>query len=297
MLPYVSVIIVNYNSGHYALECITTLTKQLDVSLEIIVVDNASQDSSVELLKNQLPRDVVFIQNDENLGFGCANNLAVRKACGDFILLLNPDTQINDMHAIRKLVDRLDKHVNLGLLAPAVQEPRKNKVVIPRYSYPSSSQLSYTKKLSNLPGKIAWVLGACMLVKRDVYQQISGFDEDFFLYGEDVDICLRLRLAGYEIGYADDILITHISGASEIGAASLDKWLRKRRGIFLFYKKHYDVRDQLIIAKKAIFKSKWYLLFLHVKGYFSDRNAVAYLDRKARLQATIIVAKELVACS
>lgn len=294
MSPYVSVIIVNYNSGNYALECIQSLLSQQDVRLEIIVVDNASKDDSVMLLQSQLPPTVALVESNENLGFGRANNLAVSKAHGDFVLLLNPDTQITDAHAIRKLVDKLSSNPNVGLLAPAVQEPRKNKMVLPRYTYPSSSQLRHTKKLTHLPGKIAWVLGACMLLKRDVYNQIAGFDEDFFLYGEDVDICLRLRLAGFEIGYADDILITHISGASEIGAASLDKWLRKRRGIFLFYQKHYDVKDQLNIAKKVIFKSKCYLLVLKLKAYFADINSDAYLDRKARLQATIIAAQELI---
>lgn len=294
MSSYVSVIIVNYNSGNYALECIRSLLSQQDVRLEIIVVDNASKDDSITLLQNQLPQDVTLIKSNENLGFGRANNLAVSKAHGDFVLLLNPDTYIADAHLIRKLVDKLSNNPNVGLLAPAVQEPRKNKMVLPRYSYPSSSQLRYTKKLTHLPGKIAWVLGACMLIKRQVYDQIGGFDPDYFLYGEDVDICLRLRLAGFEIGYADDITITHISGASEIGAASLDKWLRKRRGIFLFYKKHYHVKDQLNIAKKLIFKSKYYLLALKVKAFFSSTNSDAYLDRKARLQATIIAAQELI---
>ena len=264
--------------------------------LEIIIVDNLSTDDSIQRLEADLPDDVLFIKSPENLGFGRANNLAVSKAHGDFVLLLNPDTRIDDIYAIRKLVDHLSAVNNVGLLAPAVQEPRKNKTVLPRYTYPGSSQLRHTAKLAALPGKIAWVLGACMLIKRQVYNQIGGFDPDYFLYGEDVDICLRLRLAGYEIDYASDITITHISGASEIGAASLDKWLRKRRGIFLFYKKHYDARDQLKIARKLIFRSKWYLLVLSLKAYFSDSTADAYLDRKARLQATIIAAQELIAC-
>lgn len=222
----------------------------------------------------------------------------MRHAHGDYVLLLNPDTQMDDVSAIAKLVDRLCAMPQVGLLAPAVNEPRKNnKRVLPRFSYPSSKQLRYTTKLMQLPGKIAWVLGACMLMKRGVYQQIEGFDEDFFLYGEDVDICLRLRLAGYEIDYADDIVITHVSGASETGAASLDKWLRKRRGIFLFYKKHYAVKDQHAIARKLIFRSRCYLLALQIKNVLNRNMSAVDLDKQARLQASIIAAQELLDAS
>jgi GT2 family glycosyltransferase len=291
----VSVIIVNYNSGSYALDCIRSLNKQRDVNLEIIVVDNASKDDSLKLFAASLPDNVLLIKSPENLGFGRANNLAASRASGEFLLLLNPDTVINDAYAIKNLRDTLLHNPKIGLLAPAVDEPRKNKQVLPRYCYPASNQLQHTKNLKGLPGKIAWVLGACMLIKRSVYNQINGFDEDYFLYGEDVDICLRLRFAGYEIAYTDDVRIMHISGPSEIGADTLGKWLRKRRGIYLFYVKHYNARDVLHIARKAILKSKCYLLVLRLKTLFSDKSAPVFLDKKHRLQATILVAEETIA--
>jgi GT2 family glycosyltransferase len=293
--PTVSVIIVNYNSGSYALDCIRSLNKQRDVNLEIIVVDNASKDDSLKLFAENLPDNVLLIKSPENLGFGRANNLAASRASAEFLLLLNPDTVIDDAYAIKNLRDTLLNKPNVGLLAPAVDEPRKNKQVLPRYRYPSANQLRYTKKLKGLPGKVAWVLGACMLVKRSVYNEIHGFDEDYFLYGEDVDICLRLRFSGYEIAYADDIRIMHVSGASEIGADTLDKWLRKRRGIYLFYVKQYDARDVLHIARKAILKSKFYLLALRLKALFSDKKPPAFMDKTHRLQATILVAEETIA--
>lgn len=292
MTPYVSVIIVNYNSGSYTLACVNSLLQQCEVKLEIIVVDNASPDNSIELLKAQLPNTVNLIQSEINLGFGKANNLAAKNAHGDYVLILNPDTQIENTHTIRKMVDRLNSKPQVGLLAPAVNEPRKHKVVLPRFSYPAAKQLRITTKLKSLPGKIAWVLGACMLMRRDIFELISGFDEDFFLYGEDVDICLRVRLAGYEIDYASDIAITHVSGASEIGAPSLEKWLRKRRGIFMFYKKHYATEDQRAIAKKLIFRSRCYLFALHIKMQLM-RGSAKDIDKLARLRASIIAAQEL----
>lgn len=295
MFPYVTVIIVNYNSGQYALECISSLLLQSDVKLQIIVVDNASPDNSLELFEAHLPETVLLIRSEINLGFGKANNLAAKSAQGDYLLILNPDTRIDDTHAIIKLVDRLNGKPQVGLLAPSVYEPRKDKLVLPRFSYPSSKQLRHPGKLKTLPGEIAWVLGACMLMEREVFLQINGFDEDFFLYGEDVDICLRIRMAGYEIDYAEDISITHVSGASEMAAPSLDKWLRKRRGIFMFYKKHYAVEDQVAIARRLLLRSKCYLFMLLIKTKFFRKVTSADLDKQARLRASTIAAEEFLA--
>lgn len=290
----ISVLIVNYNSGTYALDCIHSLLKQRGVVVEIIVVDNASQDDSIIELREAFDSQITLVESKENLGFGRANNLAASRASGEFLLLLNPDTVITDSNAIKLMVEMLENNPQLGLLGPAIEEPRKNKQVLPRYRYPSSKQLKYTNKFNALPGKIAWLLGACMLIRRSVYQEIKGFDPDYFLYGEDADICLKLRLIGYEIGYCDAVKITHVAGASEFGANSLDKWLRKKRGVFLFCIKHFDPRDTVKIAKSAIFKSNLYLATLYFTNLLlCTKNSVAFLDKKHRLQATIIAAKEV----
>lgn len=290
----VSVLIVNFNAGNYAKACIKSLLNQSNIKLEIIVVDNASVDDSVNELKNTFGKKITLIECKENLGFGRANNLAADKAKGEFILLLNPDTEIQDQLAVSKLVDFLTANNRLGMVGPKIHEPRKNKYVTPRLSYPSSKKLKFKQKFETLPGKIAWLLGACLLLKRDVYQEISGFDPDYFLYGEDADIGLRIRQHGYEIGYCEDVVIHHVAGASEFGADSLDKWLRKKRGVFLFCMKHYDQRDVLKIAKNAIVKSRLYLAVLFVTSLFRNKNSVAFMDKKHRLQATTIAAKEVV---
>lgn len=289
----VSVIIVNYNSGSFALDCIQSLLQQRDINLEIIVVDNASQDDSVKLLREVFGKQFKLIESQHNLGFGCANNLGASRANGTYLLLLNPDTLMADPYTIRTMVGVLDSNPSMGLIGPAIDEPRKGKQVLPRYHYPSSKKLKYTTKFKALPGEIAWLLGACMLIKHSVYDEVHGFDPDYFLYGEDADICLKLRLAGYEIGYCDTIKITHIAGASEFGASSLDKWLRKKRGIWTFYTKHFDPRDTLTIAKSTIFKSKLYLATLYIENLFRAKNSETFLDKKHRLQASIIAAKEV----
>jgi GT2 family glycosyltransferase len=289
-----SVLIVNYNSGAYAVDCIRSLLQQQSLALEVIVVDNASQDNSIELLNEAFGKKITLIKSKENLGFGRANNLAASKATGEYLLLLNPDTIISEPHDLSELIQFLEVHPEAGMVGPAIEEPRKGKDVLPRYRYPASRKLKYTNTFKNLPGEIAWILGACMLIKRGFYEEIAGFDPDYFLYGEDADICLRIRQHGYQIGYCDSVKIMHVSGASEIGADSLDKWLRKKRGIFLFWKKHFDSRDALRLAKRAVLKSSVYLFFIKLLGVFLQKNSQELLDKKSRLKATQIAAQELI---
>ena len=289
----VSVLIVNYNTGNYAEACIKSLLNQSYIKLEIIVVDNASTDDSIKVLSASFGKKITLIESNENLGFGRANNLAAGKAVGEFLLLLNPDTVITDPHALKTMVDTLRNSPKVGMLGPAIEEPRKNKQVLPRYRYPSSSHLKYTNKFKQLPGSISWLLGACLLIKRSVFNQINGFDPDYFLYGEDADIGLRIRLAGYEIAYCEAVKITHVAGASEFGANTLDKWLRKKRGLFLFCAKHFHQKDALHLANMSIIKSKLYLVALYATSLLRNTQSEAYLDKKHRLQATVIAAKEL----
>ncbi len=294
MQPFVSVVIVNYNSGSYAKICIESLLKQQDVQLEIIIVDNSSKDDSIAILSNAFKSSITLIKSEENLGFARANNLGAAQAKGEFLLLLNPDTEISDSHDIANLIGFICKHPQYGMVGPAIFEPRKSKQVMPRLSYPASKKLKFTDNLKRLPGNIAWLLGACLLFKRSVYQLIAGFDSDYFLYGEDADIGLKIRRAGFEIGYCDTVKIMHISGASEIGADSLDKWLRKKRGVFLFFCKNYDGRDVLEIAKTAITKSKFHLAFIKFSLLISHKSNAKLIDKKHRLEATVIAANEVV---
>lgn len=292
-VKFVSVITVNYNSGSYAKTCINSLLKQSNINLEIIVVDNASVDGSVKILKESFGDKITLLESKENLGFGRANNWGASKAKGEFLLLLNPDTEIADNLAICKMIDFLELSPQTGMIGPRIYEPRKNKFVKPRLSYPSSKNLKFNEKLQSLPGVIAWLLGACLLIRRDVYEEISGFDSDYFLYGEDADIGLRIRQHGYKIGYCEDVVVNHVSGTSELGADSLDKWLRKKRGIFLFYMKHYDRRDVLKIAKRVISNSNLYLKYLSISALFQSNN-MKFTDKKHRLEASVIVAKEAI---
>jgi GT2 family glycosyltransferase len=299
-LPLVSVLIVNYNAGRYATKAIKSLLRQKNVELDIIVVDNASQDDSlIKLNALKVPAShlakITIIPHTENIGFGRANNLAANHAIGQYVLILNPDTELNDTHLICSLIHAMEHNPRLGLIAPRIHEPAKKKQVLARYQYPSQTALRYTTTLRDLPGEIAWVLGACMLTPLDIYQKIHGFDEDYFLYGEDVDICLRIRQLGYEIGFLPDHSLTHVGGASEIGAPSYDKWLRKRRGKCLFIKKHYHPKDVSAIANVLIRNTQLYLMAYKLKKMFRKKDTLKQTDHYYRLTATLTAARELLA--
>lgn len=292
----VSTVIVNYNTGAYAAECIDSLLAQQDIEQQIIVVDNASRAGDLDPLRRHSDR-IELIEHGENLGFGRANNLGAERATGDYLLLLNPDTVFEKPRAIAQLIDFLeqpaDGSARYGMVGPAILEPRRNKVVKARRRYPLQDQLRHTTKLDRLPGDIAWLLGACLLTRTSLYRQIGGFDPDFFLYGEDVDICLRVRLAGLPLGYAGDVAVEHVAGASEIGAPTFEKWLRKKRGVYLFCRKHYAPEDLAAIVRRMVRVLKTRLFFLAVAERLRLGKTTELAQRRDRLTATLMAVREL----
>lgn len=277
--PFVSAIIVNYRSSEHAICCISTLLQQRNVKLEIIVVDNCSNDDSVLKIRAAYPDQVYLIENQRNDGFGKANNLAASQASGDYILIINPDIKLLKPDDLLQMVTMMEENPTIGMLGPNIIESRRNKRVSPKLHYTKQSELKSTLWLKSLPGKYAWLLGACLLFRRDVYQEIKGFDEEFFLYGEDTDIGLRVRKAGFIIGWAENVEVDHWGGASEVGATSYDKWQRKKRGYYQFCLKHYDTADAEYILRKALSRCNIKLFFLKFRLKFSTRpTAVTDLE-------------------
>jgi len=289
----VSAIIVNYKSGAYAADCVASLLKQDVAGLEIIVVDNASGDDSVATLRSTCGDSIHLIESRENLGFGRANNLAAAQSRGKWLLLINPDTQLLAPETVSTLVAFMEANPQIGIAGPEIHEPSKHKFVLPRKYYPSEKKLKYTASLKSLPGRHAWILGACMLIEKSVFERIGGFDSDFFLYGEDTDICLRVRQLGYEVGYCEDAKITHVGGASEQSASTLDKYLRKKRGFYLFCRKHYDNRDVLHIARTALISAFLENVKIAAGRLIGQISPQAFKQRKQRLEASKLAAREI----
>ncbi len=263
----VSAIIVNYRSAEHAITCVHSLLEQQDVNLEILVVDNASGDDSVARIRTTHP-SIKLIENPNNDGFAKANNLAASMATGDFILVINPDIRLLGVDAIARLSTYLVQHPEIGVLGPDILESRRNKRVLPKRYYPAQSKLRQTAALSGLPGDIAWILGACMMFRAEVYRQVGGFDSDFFLYGEDTDICLRLRQAGYAVACLHAVQVDHWGGASESGSRFYDTRYRKKRGFYQFCLKHYTPRDAARLLRRAYLESALRLWGLKFCAWF-----------------------------
>lgn len=257
----VSVIIVSYNTADLIGSCLSSLEQTTNPDKrEIFVVDNASSDGSAEIIQQSFP-GVHLIANQDNKGFAAANNQALRLCRGGFIFFLNPDTQVMP-DALEKAVTYMQNHADIGLAGTKILNPDGTLQESVSYRYPGEK---YTHgDLPPLKGKIACVLGAAMISRREVIDAVGGFDEDFFLYGEDEDLCLRIRKAGMEIGYIEETAVLHLGGQSERGTVSEDKWRKKVRAEYLFYRKHYSPETVQRIKRADWLKAHWRLLSLGI---------------------------------
>lgn len=236
MLP-VSVIIVNYNTAEYLRECLTSIYQWMDAATEVIVVDNASTDTSVDMVKTQFPQ-VKLIQSEKNLGFGLGNNLGVQHATQPYVFLFNSDAFLQ-MDTARALLEYMQKNPDVKCVTPQVVLPKTFEIQPKTFGYaPSLKRIVMQsvglnrifKKHSFFNGtdgefrharemQVGWVSGVCMLMRREDFLKVCGFDARFFMYCEDVQLCLKLSKLG-KIMLLDDFPIVHYGGASSKSIAS-----------------------------------------------------------------------------
>jgi len=245
----ISIIIVNYNTAEIVRNCINSVLPQTGLNYEIIVADNASSDNSVELLR-KFGDKIKLIVNDEDIGFGKACNQAEKYTTGKYLFFLNPDTWMHEPNDLKKIYEFAQANPQCGLITTNIVGIDGVENAKPKYFYPGEKTILET--MPPMPGKIAWVLGAVIIIPANIFREINGFDEDFFLYSEDLDICLRIRKAGYEIGHISDVTITHISGVTEINSSKYDWTLRRHKAYILFYQKHYSSASIKKIAQEKI---------------------------------------------
>ncbi len=249
----VSVISVSYNSAEYIGQCLASVRGQKGVQIEIIVVDNASVDDTAASVR-RTDAGSRLILNRKNVGFGRACNQGFAASQGSFIYLLNPDAQLVSPDALATLRSALNNHPQWGMVATILQSPSGELVQPhPHLDYPYANRTS--ADFSSLPGKYAWVNGASMMLPRQVYAELGGFDPDFFLYAEDTDLCLRLRKLGYELGFLDKVAVRHIGGATERDRDPYDVWTQRTNALLLFWQKHYPPHDVRRLVQRERLRS------------------------------------------
>jgi len=253
----VSIIIVNYNTRQLTLDCLASVyASQTSYQYEIIVVDNASRDDSVGAIQHAYP-NVRMIANSANTGFAVANNQGMDIAGGRYILLLNSDTVVQP-DTLHTMVYFMDRHPEMGASGCKVILPDGSLDKACKRGFPTpSASFYYAFGLSRIfPDRpkfnqyqlghlspddeypVDCLVGAFMLVRRETIEQIGGLDETFFMYGEDIDWCYRIKEAGWGIYYYPRTYIVHYKGGSA-RRKPLKITYEFHRAMWVFHRKHY----------------------------------------------------------
>ncbi|WP_396160404.1 glycosyltransferase family 2 protein [Flavobacterium sp.] len=270
-----SVIILNYNVRYFLEQCVRSVQKALEnIDAEIIVVDNNSTDASCEMMKQLFPQ-ITLIENKENLGFPKGNNIAVQQAKGEYICILNPDTVVaedtfekilnfkfqipNSQLGIIgcKLIDGTGNFLpesKRGLPTPYVAITK----IFGLYKISNFFGKYYAQHLSeNQSGKVDVLVGAFMMMKRDLYLKVGGFDENCFMYSDDIDLSYMIQKLGMENFYFHETSLIHYKGESTVRD---EKYLERfRDAMQFFYKKHF--KKSWFFDKFLQFGSLLYAIF------------------------------------
>ncbi|MGH7255100.1 MAG: glycosyltransferase family 2 protein [Nitrospirales bacterium] len=249
-----SVVIVSYNTRAILLDCVSSIYHATrDVTFEIVVIDNGSHDGSAAAIREQCPA-VIVIVNPDNRGFARAANQGLAASRGRYVLFLNSDTRVLN-GSLNHMVAYLDQHPDVGALGCLQKtgegRPYRSWWPVPtllehiRYAevgglplYDGGSDGTPDPDQWQRPQEVGWVNGACLMLPAPLLRKLGGLDERFFMYFEDVDLCLRVRAAGYKVFYLPDAGIIHLVGASSRDVAdSLNlEWELSR---VLFVEKHF----------------------------------------------------------
>lgn len=223
-----SILIVNFNGKQFLAECIQSIHENIGVPFEIIVVDNASQDGSVDFIRQTFP-DVQLVAHHSNAGFAGGNNIAAAHAQGRFLLLLNNDTRI--CRPLDPMMSMMVSHPDIGAMGcRLVYADARLQESVGHIPTPWSLALSWTPLVRLWPkvrrtlltdssvyvqpsATVDWVSGACLLTPADLWQQLGGLDEAYFMYMEDTDYCRRVGESGYKVVYTNLSEVLHYEGA------------------------------------------------------------------------------------
>jgi GT2 family glycosyltransferase len=283
-----TVSIVNYNTGDYLMRCLKSLDES-DVSMEVWVVDNASVDDSVEKAKKKFPR-VRFILNSENLGFGKAHKQVLEKLETEYVLILNPDVEFGKS-IISDVIKYMEKNPEVGAATPkivmsngeldwAAHRGLPTPWASFKYFFLKDDSLYHLSQADfSKPHEVDAISGSFLLTRKDILKKTGLFDEDYFMYAEDIDLCYRIQRAGYKIMYLPELEVLHHKGISSglkkhsQGETSATIETKKRslnafyKTMLIFYRKH--------LAQNYPFFINWAVyLAINVKWWLAKRKLV-----------------------
>jgi hypothetical protein len=270
----VSIIIVSYNTSVLLQECLASLRLSTDVKKETFVIDNCSVDNSAQIVTEYFPEARLFV-NNKNKGFGAASNQVLKDCRGRYVVFLNPDTRVKP-DTLQNTVAFMDVSQHIGLAGAKILNPDGTLQESVSYRYPGEKFTS--GETDALKGNIACVLGAFMIARKELMTTIGGFDEDFFLYGEDQDLAWRIREKGFCIGYIDDAEVFHWGGQSESGTSPIALFEKKIKAEYLFYSKHYKSDTIARIKRSEKLKALYRLITLRMTMPFV-RNRIKLQDK------------------
>jgi len=290
-----SIIIVNYNVKHFLEQCLYSVRKaSLGIDCEVFVIDNNSVDGSVNMLAEKFP-EVITLANHENTGFSKANNQAIALAKGEYLLLLNPDTLVED-DTFQKVVSFMDSHPDAGGLGVKMVDgsgkflpESKRGLPTPAVAFykifglakifPKSKRfgqyhLSYLDQ--NKIHEVDILSGAFLLIRKTVTDRIGGLDESFFMYGEDIDISYRIIKAGYKNYYFPETRIIHYKGEST-KKSSINYVMVFYQAMIIFAKKHFSQKNARLFSF-LINLAIYFRAFLSLARRVSDRLVLPLFD-------------------
>jgi GT2 family glycosyltransferase len=246
-----SIVIVNRNAGRYLGDCLRSLFENSPhVSWEVIVVDNASTDGSQEMVRQEFPA-VKLVANSSNLGFAAACNLGARSSSSRYILFLNPDTLVHP-RTLTSAVKFMEDHREAAIMGCRTIggdgriQPTAFDFPAPFRMFGLFSGLNRFLKITRLKDlsrirRPDYVQGSFFFIRREIFEKAGGFDENFFMYAEDVDLCLRIRHSAGKVFYIPHMTITHYGSGSAVDSLkSLESYIQS---LILLYVKHRSSRD------------------------------------------------------
>lgn len=294
-----SIICVNWNSLDYLRKCLASVYEFTHgISFEVIVVDNASPEGGVESLKQTFP-EVKIIKSEENLGFARANNLGCRSASGEFVLLLNPDTELRGP-AIDILMDNMRALPDAGIVGGKLLNTDLSVQTVAVQKFPTIvNQIANIERLrlawpgcplwdiaplfrkNGGPVKVEVIPGACMLIRREVFEKVGMFTDEFFMYGEDLDLNWKIRALGLTNYYVEDAELVHHGGRSS-SRQKVSNWstIMKYKAMSRYYQRNHGPVYAFFYRAAMGTSAAVRLIILAVAFPFGDREVVRIASSK-----------------